>query len=77
MTEENGLRPFSEEPYCPKCRGKHFMTSYHLYVVQKEGQETPCELWQRAGLLGDEVPEHLCRVCGLCGYGWPEEVGDA
>lgn len=54
---------------CPKCNSEKLKTIYHPAGVLSE----PCG--QRFGWpLVQNLGEHLCRVCGTCKYGWPEEV---
>lgn len=72
-----GLRLFSEEPFCPKCGGKHFETRWHQFVILQAEPMHPCEAWMFAELLTGAIGEHLCRVCDRCGYGWPEQTADA
>jgi hypothetical protein len=61
---------------CPKCGQPDALTAWHW----AGGGLAPQELGGRApacGELGDLVGpgvqgEHLCRLCGTCGYGWAE-----
>jgi hypothetical protein len=54
---------------CPKCSHDKVRTEYHSHGVLSE----PCGTrfgWPDIQNLG----EHLCRTCGRCRYGWPEQV---
>jgi len=64
---------------CPKCRGR-VETEYHWAggcwaPKTTAGRESPCR--GRDDLSGINDSEHLCRVCTVCGYGWPEACADA
>jgi len=62
------LPPFDENAKCPKCRSPRVI-SVVFHRCFKRG--FPC--YEDDLALG----EHLCRVCGRCGYGWCEATAEA
>ena len=63
---------------CPKCGTHDALTEWHRFG----GAFAPREMTGRrppfkdSGALSGLGGEHLCRLCGSCGYGWPEACAD-
>jgi hypothetical protein len=80
MTPAAGLPAYSGPlGSCPKCGSRGAETHYHtagggLGLKKIAGQAAPCQrIESLSRLLGGE---HLCRLCGNCGYGWVEACVD-
>lgn len=69
VAEEYDLPLFGSILSCPKCGGEGFELHYHPAAVM----ESHCgQKWGWPAAQG--VPEHVCRTCLRCGYGWPEST---
>jgi hypothetical protein len=78
MTTTAGLAPYSGPGgRCPKCQVPcAASTEWYWAAVALAPREQPrgrAPACGELGLLGMPVEgEHLCRLCGNCGYGWAE-----
>jgi hypothetical protein len=60
-----GLPAYSGDATCPKCKAR---VSTHWHVMGGYVSSRCRRL---------EIGEHLCRICGNCGYGWVEACADS
>ncbi|MEU6362252.1 hypothetical protein [Streptomyces albidoflavus] len=74
------LAPFGGEPKgrCPKCLSEAVITEYHgdgvVVGMCKETRDDAVQLAADPADVPDELTEHLCRGCDICGYCWSERV---
>lgn len=71
------IQPFDGDPSCPKCGSRRLQTEYHtMAVVQfcKEDRDDLVKLAEDPSQIEDELTEHLCRGCNVCGFAWREHV---
>jgi hypothetical protein len=71
------LLPQGSVTTCPKCAAmtEHLITAYHSALRLSD----PCGrmfIADRQGSEFTDFPEHLCRTCRQCNYGWVEGVSD-
>jgi hypothetical protein len=71
----SGLPPYSGPGgRCPKCQVPcAASTQWHWAALALRPQAGPAPACGELSLLDTPVDgEHLCRLCGNCGYGWAE-----
>lgn len=75
---ERWIQPFQgEDPNCPKCGSRRLQTEHHPTAVVgfcKEDRDNIVALSDDPSQVEDEMTEHLCRGCNVCGFAWREHV---